>query len=73
MSGETNVKFRKKLKDLRLENKYTVKMMSEKTGLSKSFYWQIENGLRNLTYENAQKISAVFNLKPDDIFYRKID
>ena len=73
MSDETNIKFRKKLKDLRLGNKYTIKVMSEKTGLSQSFYWQIENGLRNLTYENAQKISSVFNLKPDDIFYNKKD
>lgn len=69
MSLERNVKFRRKLKELRLENKYTIKIMSEKTGLSKSFYWQIENGVRNLTYENALKISAVFNLKPDDVFY----
>ena len=73
MSDETNIKFRKKLKDLRVENKYTIRVMSEKTGLSKSFYWQIENGVRNLTYENAQKISEVFNLKPDDIFYKQKD
>ena len=73
MSDETNIKFRKKLKELRLGKKYTIKVMSEKTGLSQSFYWQIENGIRNLTYENAQKISEVFNLKPDDIFYIQKD
>ena len=68
--GETNIKQRQKLKELRLENHYTFKDMSKKTGLSLSFYWQIENGKRNLTYENAQNIARIFNLKPDDIFYQ---
>ena len=68
---ETNIKQRRKLRELRLKNNYTFKDMSEKTGLSLSFYWQIENGKRNLTYENAQIIAKIFNLKPDDIFYIK--
>ncbi len=68
--NETNIKMRRKLKDLRLENHYTLKDMSEKTGLSLSFYWQIENGKRNLIYENAKTIADIFNLKPDDIFYK---
>ena len=67
---ETNIKQRRKLRELRLKNNYTFKDMSEKTGLSLSFYWQIENGKRNLTYENAQNIEEIFNLKPDDIFYK---
>ena len=57
------------LKELRLQKGYTVNYMSEKTKLSRSFYWQIENGERRLTYENAKIIASVFNLKPDDLFY----
>ena len=66
---ETKVKKRQKLRELRLQNHYTYKDMSKRTGLSLSFYWQIENGKRNLTYENAKNIAKIFNLKPDDVFY----
>ena len=58
-----------KLKQLRLKNKYTTKMMAEKLGISKPFYSQIENQNRRLSYEMAIKISKIFGLKPDDIFY----
>lgn len=59
----------KKLKQIRNQNKYTTKIMAEKLGISKPFYSQIENQNRRLTYEMAIKISNIFNLKPDDIFY----
>lgn len=59
----------KKLKQIRVQNKYTTKVMAEKLGISKPFYSQIENQNRRLTYEMAIKISNIFNLKPDDIFY----
>ena len=59
----------KKLKQIRVQNKYTTKIMAEKLGISKPFYSQIENQNRRLTYEMAIKISNIFNLKPDDIFY----
>lgn len=59
----------KKLKQLRIKNKYTTKMMAEKLDISKPFYSQIENQNRRLSYEMAIKISKIFGLKPDDIFY----
>lgn len=59
----------KKLKELRIKNKYTTKMMSEKLGISKPFYSQIENQNRRLSYEMAIKIANIFKMKPDDIFY----
>ena len=43
--------------------------MSRMLGLSKSYYWQIENGYRRLFYDIAVKIADIFNLRPDDIFY----
>lgn len=63
----------KKLKELRIKNQYTTKVMSEKLGISKPFYSQIENQNRRLSYEMAIKISKLFGLKPDDIFYDDID
>lgn len=59
----------KKLKELRLKKKYTTKQMSEKLGISKPFYCQLENNKRRLSYEMAIKISAIFKLHPDSVFY----
>ena len=58
----------KKLRELRLKNNLTIKMMAEKLDISKPFYSQIENQNRRLSYEMAIKISSIFGLKPDDIF-----
>lgn len=58
------------LRNLRIKNQYTTKMMAEKLGISKPFYSQLENQNRRLSYEMAVKISNVFGLKPDDIFYK---
>ena len=59
----------KKLKELRLKNKLSVVQMASIVGISPTYYWQIENKDRRLYYELAVKISKVFKLKPDDIFY----
>ncbi len=58
-----------RLKELRYRKKYTAKQMSEKLGISKPFYCQLENRTRRLSYAMAIKISAIFNMKPDKLFY----
>ena len=58
-----------KLKNLRLEHKYTTAFMADALGISKPFYWQIENGKRRLSYEAALNIAKIFKTKPDNIFY----
>lgn len=58
-----------RLKELRHKKKYTAKQMSEKLGISKPFYCQLENRTRRLSYEMAIKIAAIFKLKPDSVFY----
>lgn len=59
----------KKLKEIRYKNHMTTKVVSEKVGISKAFYCQIENGKRRMTYELAIKIASVFKVKPDYLFY----
>ncbi|MBQ9181197.1 MAG: helix-turn-helix transcriptional regulator [Bacilli bacterium] len=59
----------KKLKELRIKKGYTTEDMAKKIGISKPFYSQIENQKRRLSYDNAVKIAAIFNKKPDYIFY----
>ena len=58
-----------KLKQLRKLHNLTIKQMANLLGISFTYYWQIENGQRNLYYHLAIKIARIFNLKPDDIFY----
>ena len=57
------------LKNLRELNNLSNKKMADKLGISKTFYWQIENGQRNLNYEMAIRISKVLKIKPYKIFY----
>ena len=60
-----------KLQLIRNNNNISYKNMAEMLGVSKTYYWQIENGKRRLTYEFAKRIASIFNLKPDDIFYEE--
>ncbi len=66
---ENEVKKLKKLQIIRSDMQLTYKEVADMLKISKTYYWQIENGKRRLTYELAKKISKIFNLKPDDIFY----
>ncbi len=57
-----------KLKELRYEKNLTVKDMANILSISPSFYTQIENGNRTLSYSMAVKIGRIFKKKPDKIF-----
>lgn len=59
----------KKLKELRKINKYTIYDMAKILKITPSFYSQIENKKKRLFYDMAVKISDIFNMKPDQIFY----
>ena len=62
----------KKLRELRKKNGYTHQQMGDMLNISKIYYWQIENDKRRLYYEMAVRISKIFKLKPDDIFYEEL-
>ena len=59
----------KKLKEIRKKNKYTIYDMAKILNITPSFYSQIENKKKRLFYDMAVKISDIFNMKPDQIFY----
>ena len=61
-----------KLKKIRKENKYTIYDMARILKITPSFYSQIENKKKRLFYDMAIKISAIFNMKPDQLFYTSI-
>jgi putative transcriptional regulator len=57
-----------KLKKIREKHNLTNQQVAEKIGISKEYYWMIENGKRKLSYDLAVKIANVFDKRPDDIF-----
>ena len=61
-----------KLESIRIKNNLSYLDMSQKLHISKAYYWQIENGNRNLYYKMAKKIAEIFNMKPDELFYEDL-
>lgn len=59
-----------KLIKIRKKHKYSCSYMAERLKISKPFYWQIENKKRGLSYLMAIKIAEIFDMRPDDIFYK---
>ncbi len=57
------------LYERRIEKGYTHKEMSNLLNISKSYYCQIENGKRTLSYKMAYDISKILDTKPDNLFY----
>lgn len=62
-----------KLFDKRLEKGYTHKAMAEMLNISKSYYCQLENGNRTLSYMLAYKIANILDTKPDDLFFDTVN
>lgn len=60
------------LKEIRREKHITYAQMSEKLGYeSKSAYWNLENGVRKIDTENANRIAAILEMTPQqklDVF-----
>lgn len=61
----------KKLIKIRKEKNITIYDIANTININPVHYYLIENGKRKLYYDTAIKISSVFNMKPDDIFYTK--
>ena len=61
----------KELKELRKKFGYNYQDMADFLGITKSFYWQIENKQRRLSYAMAVRIAKIFKTTPDKIFYEE--
>lgn len=61
-----------KLEEIRIKNNLSYLDMAVKLNISKAYYWQLENGNRNLYYKMAKKIAEIFNMKPDELFYEDL-
>lgn len=58
-----------KLRKLRNSHGYSCSYMGSKLNITGAYYSQIETGARNLSYNLACKIAAIFKMHPDEIFY----
>ena len=63
----------KKLKEIRISKNFTCAQMAEKLGITKSYYWKIENARSLLSYKMAWNIAKILDLKPDDLFYEEFE
>lgn len=59
------------LKKTRKKYKLTIYDMGKQLNISAVYYYQIETKQRSLSYLMAVKISNIFHMKPDDLFYEK--
>lgn len=59
---------REKLQKARLNAGFNYREMADAIGMTKSGYWMIENGKRNLNYPMAVKIALTLGTTPDSIF-----
>lgn len=57
----------KTLKELRTENRYTIKQVSEGSGVAFSSYVGYEIGKRRMTLMAAQKVAKFYGISSDDI------
>lgn len=60
------------LRTIRKSHRMTLADLANKIKVSKAYLSMIETGKRTLDYLLAIKIAAVFQLKPDQIFYNDL-
>ncbi len=63
----------KKLRELRTSKGYTYEEFGKMLGISKPFYWEIENRKKRLSYKMAVKIALLLDTTPDELFYELFD
>lgn len=66
MDIKTN--FGKRVKELRLYNGYSQEAFSHECDLDRTYVASVENGKRNISIENVEKIATAFNLSLKEFF-----
>lgn len=65
---DTNAIIGLRIKNLRNEKKYTLKYLSEQTGLSIGFLSQLERGMTSIAIDSLAKIANVLNVELSTFF-----
>lgn len=62
------------IKNIRKRKNTSLKELSEKTKISKSYLYEIENNLKyNITLDKLYKIATALNVNVKDLFYTVLD
>lgn len=56
------------LRKKRFQRGYSCELMSRKLKISKTYYWQLEQGKRRLSYNLALKMANIFKCTIDELF-----
>lgn len=62
---------RTKLKEIRISKNLTQEELASKAGINRSYYTNIELGIKNPSYNVAIKIKEILDFKDDEIFLIK--
>jgi XRE family transcriptional regulator, regulator of sulfur utilization len=60
-------KLSKRIEELRRKKGLTQEELTEKAGLHRAYFWDIENG-RNISVKTAYKIAKALNVRLSDLF-----
>jgi len=60
-----------KMEEIRKKKKLSAKEAADRLGVSVSYYYKIEEGTRNPSYNFIKKFKEHFNVKVDSIFFQK--
>ncbi|MEG1027562.1 MAG: cupin domain-containing protein, partial [Oscillospiraceae bacterium] len=63
-----NITIGSKIKSLRLAKKYTLKQLSEESGLSTGFLSQLERGVSSIAIDSLSKLSEILNVSLSSFF-----
>jgi putative transcriptional regulator len=63
-----NLVVREGLRRERIKRNLTYQDVADGVGITKVYYWYIENGKRGLSYELASKLALFFQKNTDEIF-----
>lgn len=66
--NKRQVPVRKKLKEIRLQNKLTQKNVADLAEITRAYYTRIENHTREPSYRVVKKIKSALEYENDDLF-----
>ena len=65
-------KFGKRVRELRLSSGYSQELFALQCGLDRTYIASLENGKRNISLQNIERIAYAFNLSLSDFFNSEI-
>jgi len=68
MQSSINIKFGKRIRNLRYEKGWSQEKLAEKTGFHRTYIGMVERGERNITLKNIEVFAKTFSCNIKDLF-----